>query len=55
MDAGNRTFTWKELSKLNGRQNAHVAVRGKVAYRQPMTDKSLVFFLPTVILCAVGV
>lgn len=25
-----RKFTWRELSKLNGRHNAHVAVRGKV-------------------------
>ena len=25
-----RKFTWKELSKLNSRHNAHVAVRGKV-------------------------
>eukprot|EP00731_Ephydatia_muelleri_P023135 Em0015g718a len=25
-----RKFTWKELSQLNGRHNAHVAVRGKV-------------------------
>eukprot|EP00731_Ephydatia_muelleri_P000259 Em0001g259a len=25
-----REFTWKELSQLNGRHNAHVAVRGKV-------------------------
>ncbi len=26
-----RSFTWKELSKLNTPQNAHVAVRGKVS------------------------
>ena len=25
-----RRFTWKELSKLNKPENAHVAVRGKV-------------------------
>ena len=25
-----RKFTWQELSKLNQRHNAHVAVRGKV-------------------------
>jgi hypothetical protein len=25
-----RRFTWKELSKLNRPENAHVAVRGKV-------------------------
>ena len=25
-----RKFTWKELSKLSSRHNAHVAVRGKV-------------------------
>ena len=25
-----RKFTWEELSKLNQRHNAHVAVRGKV-------------------------
>ena len=25
-----RQFTWRELSKLNGRHNAHVAYRGKV-------------------------
>lgn len=30
MALANRTFTWKELSKLNQRHNAHVAVRGKV-------------------------
>lgn len=34
MDAVKRTFTWKELSKLNERHNVHVAVRGKVAYWQ---------------------
>ena len=27
---GVRKFTWKELSKLNRRHNAHVAYRGKV-------------------------
>lgn len=26
-----RYFTWKELSRLNRPENAHVAVRGKVA------------------------
>ena len=26
-----RQFTWKELSKLNKRHNAHVAYRGKVS------------------------
>ena len=26
-----RRFTWKELSQLNSRHNAHVAVRGKVS------------------------
>ena len=26
-----RKFTWKELSQLNQRHNAHVAYRGKVA------------------------
>lgn len=26
-----RKFTWEELSKLNQRHNAHVAVRGKVS------------------------
>ena len=25
-----KKFTWKELSKLNSRHNAHVAYRGKV-------------------------
>lgn len=30
-DPGVRKFTWKELSKLNQRHNAHVAVRGKVS------------------------
>jgi len=29
-DPGVRKFTWEELSKLNQRHNAHVAVRGKV-------------------------
>ena len=29
-DPGVRKFTWQELSKLNQRHNAHVAVRGKV-------------------------
>ena len=28
-----RKFTWQELSQLNGRHNAHVAVRGKVTQR----------------------
>ena len=27
-----RTFTWKELSKFNTRENAHVAYRGKVKF-----------------------
>ena len=31
--AGARKFTWKELSKLNERHNAHVAYRGKVSVR----------------------
>ena len=26
-----RTFTWRELSRLNSRHNAHVAYRGKVS------------------------
>ena len=26
-----RSFTWRELSKLNKRHNAHVAYRGKVS------------------------
>ncbi len=26
-----KKFTWKELSKLNSRDNAHVAYRGKVS------------------------
>ena len=26
-----RKFTWKELSQLNNRENAHVAYRGKVS------------------------
>ena len=26
-----RKFTWKELSQLNSRKNAHVAYRGKVS------------------------
>ena len=26
-----KKFTWQELSKLNERHNAHVAVRGKVS------------------------
>ena len=26
-----RTFTWRELSRLNSRYNAHVAYRGKVS------------------------
>ena len=26
-----RQFTWKELSQLNRRENAHVAYRGKVS------------------------
>lgn len=26
-----RRFTWKELSQLNTRENAHVAYRGKVS------------------------
>lgn len=29
-DVVTRKFTWEELSKLNQRHNAHVAVRGKV-------------------------
>ena len=29
-DKGVRKFTWKELSLLNQRHNAHVAYRGKV-------------------------
>ena len=29
-EPGARQFTWEELSKLNQRHNAHVAVRGKV-------------------------
>lgn len=29
-----KKFTWRELSKLNGRHNAHVAVRGKVFTRE---------------------
>ena len=29
-----RQFTWKELSQLNGRENAHVAYRGKVSLLQ---------------------
>ena len=29
-DPGVRKFTWEDLSKLNQRHNAHVAVRGKV-------------------------
>ena len=32
-DPGVRKFTWEELSKLNQRHNAHVAVRGKVYKR----------------------
>ena len=32
-DPAPRRFTWEELSKLNGRHNAHVAVRGKVRGR----------------------
>ena len=27
-----RTFTWKELSKFNTKENAHVAYRGKVKF-----------------------
>ena len=30
-DVVTRKFTWEELSKLNQRHNAHVAVRGKVS------------------------
>jgi len=30
-DLGVRKFTWQQLSKLNQRHNAHVAVRGKVS------------------------
>ena len=29
-----RKFTWKELSQLNKPENAHVAVRGKVRFKQ---------------------
>ena len=29
-EPGVRKFTWEELSKLNERHNAHIAVRGKV-------------------------
>ena len=29
-EPGVKKFTWQELSKLNQRHNAHVAVRGKV-------------------------
>ena len=29
-----RKFTWQELSKLNERHNAHVAVRGNVRERE---------------------
>ncbi len=32
-DPGVRKFTWQQLSKLNQRHNAHVAVRGKVRDR----------------------
>ena len=31
-DKGVRKFTWKELSQLNQRHNAHVAYRGKVRW-----------------------
>ena len=34
-----RQFTWRELSKLNGRHNAHVAYRGKVLDKPlPLTE-----------------
>ena len=33
-----KQFTWRELSKLNCRHNAHVAYRGKVRQQQcPLT------------------
>ena len=40
-DPGGRKFTWQELSKLNERHNAHVAVRGKVRWERSCTHVNL--------------
>lgn len=33
-----KKFTWKELSQLNKKWNAHVAYEGKVCYQYTMAD-----------------
>lgn len=38
-DVVTRKFTWEELSKLNQRHNAHVAVRGKVSRSKSLTTQ----------------
>ena len=42
-----RQFTWKELSQLNRRENAHVAYRGKVslfiARREGIVESYILF------------
>ena len=41
-DPGVRKFTWEELSELNQRHNAHVAVRGKVSGKVNLPSDSRV-------------
>ena len=41
------TFTWQEVSQLNGRHNVHVAARGKVLVHVAYTSRLARFMQPT--------